>query len=169
MSPLSVDSSTFRPNQIDRCRVRLRSIRLACMARMGPSGIKVTLPADEPQLITKQAPIQEKIFRGAAHELISMASPRVFTRLPIRLQTFCPLVSSKFKGALIYLRGRNRRCSRKEQAMDSTAEGYSAADERTKIAYKNRWKTLMNNPKILVIALFASYVCPSCGLPPHLD
>lgn len=32
------------------------------------------------------------------------------------------------------------------------------ADERTKLAYQNRWKTLWNNPKLIVIALFASFV-----------
>lgn len=34
--------------------------------------------------------------------------------------------------------------------MDSTAE------ERVKLAYKNRWKTIANNPKLIVIAIFAS-------------
>lgn len=33
----------------------------------------------------------------------------------------------------------------------------SAADARTKIAYKNRWHTVFANPKIVVIALFASF------------
>ena len=32
------------------------------------------------------------------------------------------------------------------------------AEERTKLAYKNRWRTLKNNPKFIVIALFASLV-----------
>jgi hypothetical protein len=32
----------------------------------------------------------------------------------------------------------------------------TAAETRTKLAYKNRWKTLANNPKLMVIALFAS-------------
>lgn len=32
----------------------------------------------------------------------------------------------------------------------------TAAEARTKLAYQNRWKTLANNPKIVVIALFAS-------------
>ncbi len=40
--------------------------------------------------------------------------------------------------------------------MSSATAGYSAADERTKIAYKNRWRSLQLNPKLLVIALFAS-------------
>ncbi|KAH7155669.1 general substrate transporter [Dactylonectria estremocensis] len=31
------------------------------------------------------------------------------------------------------------------------------AEERTKLAYKNRWKTIYNNPKLIVIALFASF------------
>ncbi|KAH6900458.1 general substrate transporter [Thelonectria olida] len=33
----------------------------------------------------------------------------------------------------------------------------STADERVKLAYKNRWKTIANNPKLVVIALFASF------------
>ncbi|CAI6094637.1 unnamed protein product [Clonostachys chloroleuca] len=33
----------------------------------------------------------------------------------------------------------------------------TAAETRTKLAYKNRWKTLANNPKLMVIALFASF------------
>ncbi|KAK1987625.1 quinate permease [Colletotrichum cereale] len=32
----------------------------------------------------------------------------------------------------------------------------TAAETRTRLAFQNRWKTLANNPKILVIALFAS-------------
>ena len=44
--------------------------------------------------------------------------------------------------------------------MGAATVGYSAAEERTKLAYKNRWNTLRNNPKILVIALFASYATP---------
>ncbi len=44
--------------------------------------------------------------------------------------------------------------------MGAATVGYSAAEERTKLAYKNRWNTLRNNPKILVIALFASYAPP---------
>ncbi|KAF7555418.1 hypothetical protein G7046_g6568 [Stylonectria norvegica] len=31
------------------------------------------------------------------------------------------------------------------------------AEERTKLAFKNRWRTIYNNPKIVVIALFASF------------
>lgn len=34
----------------------------------------------------------------------------------------------------------------------------TAAEARTKIAYKNRWKHVLHNPKIMLIALFASYV-----------
>ncbi|KAK7431258.1 hypothetical protein QQZ08_002299 [Neonectria magnoliae] len=33
----------------------------------------------------------------------------------------------------------------------------SMAEERTKLAYKNRWRTIYNNPKLVVIALFASF------------
>ncbi|VUC23520.1 unnamed protein product [Clonostachys rosea] len=33
----------------------------------------------------------------------------------------------------------------------------TAAQTRTKLAYANRWKTLANNPKLMVIALFASF------------
>jgi hypothetical protein len=32
----------------------------------------------------------------------------------------------------------------------------SSAQIRTQAAYKKRWQTLFNNPKILVIAFFAS-------------
>lgn len=32
----------------------------------------------------------------------------------------------------------------------------STVDERTRLAYKNRWRTLANNPKLIVIAVFAS-------------
>ncbi|GKT67060.1 quinate permease [Colletotrichum tofieldiae] len=35
-------------------------------------------------------------------------------------------------------------------------EAETAAEVRTKLAFQNRWKTLANNPKIIVIALFAS-------------
>lgn len=35
-------------------------------------------------------------------------------------------------------------------------EATSAAEARTKLAYQNRWKTIASNPKIVVIALFAS-------------
>ncbi|KAH8894964.1 quinate permease [Thozetella sp. PMI_491] len=41
--------------------------------------------------------------------------------------------------------------------MSSDDVGYSAADERTKVAFKNRWHSLWHNPKLLVIALFASF------------
>jgi hypothetical protein len=34
----------------------------------------------------------------------------------------------------------------------------STVDERTKLAYQNRWRTLAKNPKLIVIALFASFV-----------
>jgi hypothetical protein len=34
----------------------------------------------------------------------------------------------------------------------------STVEARTKLAYKNRWRTLYNNPKLIVIALFASSV-----------
>ncbi|RKL46043.1 hypothetical protein BFJ72_g2952 [Fusarium proliferatum] len=33
----------------------------------------------------------------------------------------------------------------------------STVDERTKLAYQNRWRTLAKNPKLIVIALFASF------------
>ncbi|KAL9945374.1 hypothetical protein D7B24_008249 [Verticillium nonalfalfae] len=33
----------------------------------------------------------------------------------------------------------------------------TAAQERTELAFENRWKTLKSNPKIIVIALFASF------------
>lgn len=36
----------------------------------------------------------------------------------------------------------------------------STVEERTKLAYKNRWRTLYKNPKLVVIALFASSVSP---------
>ncbi|KAF6835102.1 MFS quinate transporter [Colletotrichum plurivorum] len=38
-----------------------------------------------------------------------------------------------------------------------TVEATSAAEARTKLAYQNRWKTIASNPKIVVIALFASF------------
>lgn len=34
----------------------------------------------------------------------------------------------------------------------------TSAQIRTQAAYKNRWRTLMSNPKLLIIAFFASYV-----------
>ena len=36
------------------------------------------------------------------------------------------------------------------------SETKTAAQQRAELAYQNRWKNLMNNPKIIVIALFAS-------------
>ncbi|KAF4976260.1 hypothetical protein FZEAL_7049 [Fusarium zealandicum] len=33
----------------------------------------------------------------------------------------------------------------------------STVEARTKLAYKNRWRTIYNNPKLIVIALFASF------------
>ncbi|CRK44070.1 hypothetical protein BN1723_005987 [Verticillium longisporum] len=33
----------------------------------------------------------------------------------------------------------------------------TAAQERIELAFENRWKTLKSNPKIIVIALFASF------------
>ncbi|RBQ97572.1 hypothetical protein VDGD_20161 [Verticillium dahliae] len=33
----------------------------------------------------------------------------------------------------------------------------TAAQERTELAFENRWKTLKSNPQIIVIALFASF------------
>lgn len=34
----------------------------------------------------------------------------------------------------------------------------SNRDSRTQAAMKNRWSSLLHNPKLMVIALFASYV-----------
>lgn len=36
--------------------------------------------------------------------------------------------------------------------------GESLANDRTQVAFQSRWKTLSKNPKLVVIALFASYV-----------
>ena len=43
--------------------------------------------------------------------------------------------------------------------MDATTRNASvtSAQVRTNEAYKNRWRTLMHNPKLLLIAFFASY------------
>ncbi|KAF2108571.1 quinate permease [Lophiotrema nucula] len=43
--------------------------------------------------------------------------------------------------------------------MDATHRNASvtSADVRTQLAYKNRWRTLLHNPKLLVIAFFASF------------
>ncbi|SPN98641.1 related to quinate transport protein [Cephalotrichum gorgonifer] len=38
-----------------------------------------------------------------------------------------------------------------------TAPAKSAAQQRSELAYNNRWKTLQDNPKIILIALFASF------------
>lgn len=41
-------------------------------------------------------------------------------------------------------------------ATKMAVERTTAAEARTKLAYENRWKTIASNPKIIVIALFAS-------------
>jgi hypothetical protein len=43
----------------------------------------------------------------------------------------------------------------KMDASDRNAS-VTSAHVRTQLAYKNRWKTLLHNPKILIIAFFAS-------------
>jgi hypothetical protein len=42
--------------------------------------------------------------------------------------------------------------------MDATNRNASVTSAviRTELAYKNRWRTLMHNPKIMLIAFFAS-------------
>ena len=45
--------------------------------------------------------------------------------------------------------------------MDARTASVTSADLRTRLAYKNRWKNLLHNPKLLVIAFFASLVSPS--------
>jgi len=42
----------------------------------------------------------------------------------------------------------------------------TSARVRTDAAFQNRWQTLFKNPKILIIAFFASYVFYICLMEP---
>lgn len=47
--------------------------------------------------------------------------------------------------------------------MDIRSGSVTSANIRTQLAYNNRWKSALGNPKIFVIALFASYVPIICS------